>query len=130
MTVYLVLLHLVGAVILLLWAVRMVRTGIERSYEPALRRILKDGRGGWPRAAAIGGVVAALLQSSTAVAVLASGFAGTGVLTVASNVLLDTLVGTDAIVTAMSYLKRQAIPDPAHVQLLQDAEAKLQVFTS
>jgi hypothetical protein len=53
-----------------------------------------------------------------------------GVLTVASNVLLDTLVGTDAIVTAMSYLKRQAIPDPAHVQLLQDAEAKLQIFTS
>jgi hypothetical protein len=53
-----------------------------------------------------------------------------GILTVASNVLLDTLVGTDAIITAMSYLKRQAIPDPAHVQMLNDAEAKLAVFTS
>jgi hypothetical protein len=53
-----------------------------------------------------------------------------GVLTVTSNVLLDTLVGTDAIITAMSYLKRQAIPDPAHVQMLNDAEAKLAVFTS
>ena len=104
MTVYLVLLHLVGAVILLLWAVRMVRTGVERSYEPALRRILKDGKGGWPRAAAIGGVVAAVLQSSTAVAVLASGFAGTGVLTVATGIamLLGADVGSALVVQVLS----------------------------
>jgi hypothetical protein len=53
-----------------------------------------------------------------------------GILTVVSNVLLDTLVGTDAIITGMSYLRRQAMPDPAHVQLLQDAQAKLDVFTA
>jgi hypothetical protein len=53
-----------------------------------------------------------------------------GILTVVSNVLLDTLVGTDAIITGMSYLRRQAMPDPAHVQLLQDAQAKLDVFTT
>jgi hypothetical protein len=53
-----------------------------------------------------------------------------GILTVVSNVLLDTLIGTDAIITGMSYLRRQAMPDPAHVQLLQDAQAKLDVFTT
>ena len=53
-----------------------------------------------------------------------------GVITVVSNVLLDTLVGTDAIITGMAYLKRQAVPDPAHEQLLRDAEAKLAIFTS
>jgi hypothetical protein len=53
-----------------------------------------------------------------------------GILTVVSNVLLDTLIGTDAIITGMSYLRRQAMPDPAHVQLLQDAQAKLDVFTA
>jgi hypothetical protein len=54
----------------------------------------------------------------------------TGVVTVVSNVLLDTLVGTDAIITGMSFLRRQAMPDPAHVQRLQDAQAKLDVFTT
>jgi len=53
-----------------------------------------------------------------------------GIITVVSNVLLDTLVGTDAIITGMAYLKRQAVPDPAHEQLLRDAEAKLAIFTS
>src|SRR3569623_1511525 len=53
-----------------------------------------------------------------------------GVITVVSNVLLDTLVGTDAIITGMAYLRRNAVPDPAHEQLLRDAEAKLQIFTS
>jgi hypothetical protein len=54
----------------------------------------------------------------------------TGVLSFAANVLLDTLVGCDAIVSAMAYFRRQAVPDPAHEQLFKDAEAKLDVFTA
>jgi hypothetical protein len=50
------------------------------------------------------------------------------VLTVVSNVLLDTLVGTDAIVTAMAFFRRRDVPDPAHAELLKDAERKLDVF--
>ena len=50
------------------------------------------------------------------------------VLTIVSNVLLDTLVGTDAIVTAMAFFRRRDVPDPAHAQLLADAERKLDVF--
>lgn len=104
MNFYLVLLHLAGAVILLLWAVRMVRTGVERSYEPALRRALKESKGGWLRAAAIGGVVAAVLQSSTAVAALAAGFAGSGVLTVATGIamLLGADVGSALVVQILT----------------------------
>lgn len=104
MNFYLVLLHLVGAVILLLFAVRMVRTGVERAYAPVLRRLLREGRGGWPRAAAIGGAVAALLQSSTAVGVLAAGFAGTGALTLATGIamLLGADVGSAVAVQILS----------------------------
>jgi phosphate:Na+ symporter len=104
MNFYLVLLHLAGAVVLLLWAVRMVRTGVERSYEPALRRLLKESKGGWPRAAAIGGAVAAVLQSSTAVGVLAASFAGSGVLTVATGIamLLGADVGSALVVQVLS----------------------------
>jgi phosphate:Na+ symporter len=97
-------LHLAGAVILLLWAVRMVRTGVERSYEPALRRALKEGKGGWMRAAGIGGAVAAVLQSSTAVAVLAAGFAGSGVLAVSTGIamLLGADVGSALVVQILT----------------------------
>jgi phosphate:Na+ symporter len=104
MNFYLVLLHLAGAVVLLLWAVRMVRTGVERAYGPLLRRLLREGGGGWPRAAAIGSAVAALLQSSTAVSVLAAGFAGTGVLSVAAGIamLLGADVGSAIAVEVLS----------------------------
>ncbi len=52
----------------------------------------------------------------------------TGVLSFAGNVLLDTLIGTDAIVAAMSHFRRRGLPDPTHEQLLRDAENKLDVF--
>jgi hypothetical protein len=54
----------------------------------------------------------------------------TSVLSFAANVLLDTLVGADAIVSAMAYFRRKAVPDPTHEQLFRDAEAKLDVFTA
>jgi hypothetical protein len=54
----------------------------------------------------------------------------TGVLSIASNVLLDTLIGADAIIAAMAYLRRRDAPDPRHAQLTQDAETKLDVFTA
>jgi hypothetical protein len=52
----------------------------------------------------------------------------TGVLSFASNVLLDTLIGCDAIIAAMYYFRRRSVPDPAHEQRLRDAEVKLDVF--
>ncbi|HEY0190234.1 MAG TPA: hypothetical protein VGC42_03880 [Kofleriaceae bacterium] len=52
----------------------------------------------------------------------------TGILTVVSNVLLDTLVGTDAIVSAMAYFRNRGVHDEARQQLLRDADTKLDVF--
>jgi hypothetical protein len=52
------------------------------------------------------------------------------VLGVVSNVLLDTLIGTDAIVSAMGYFRRRDVPDPNHAMLLAEAERKLDVFTA
>jgi hypothetical protein len=52
----------------------------------------------------------------------------TGVLAVVSNVLLDTLIGTDAIVSAMSYFRRRGEVDPVRERLLREAETKIDVF--
>lgn len=93
MNAYLLLLHLAGAVTLLLWAVRMVRTGVERSQEPALRRALRESKTGRLRAVGIGAGVAVLLQSSTAVAILAAGFAGSGTITLVTG--LSLMLGAD-----------------------------------
>lgn len=89
----LVLLHLSGATMLLLWAVRMVRTGVERAFESSLREALRGTRNSKIKAAAAGAALAVVLQSSTAVAVLASGFAASGVLVVSTG--LATLLGAD-----------------------------------
>jgi hypothetical protein len=52
----------------------------------------------------------------------------TGVLAFVSNVLLDTLIGTDAIVSAMAYFKRRGEINAAQARMLDEAEAKLDVF--
>jgi hypothetical protein len=52
----------------------------------------------------------------------------TSVLAFVSNVLLDTLIGTDAIVAAMYFFRRRGQADPVREQLMRDAEAKLDVF--
>lgn len=52
----------------------------------------------------------------------------TGVLALVSNVLLDTLIGTDAIVSAMAYFRQRGQVDPVREKLLEEAEAKLDSF--
>ncbi|ODT84024.1 MAG: hypothetical protein ABS76_00495 [Pelagibacterium sp. SCN 64-44] len=93
MNIYLVLLHIAGAVTLLLWATRMVRTGMERSQKAVLQRLLGQGGRGTLRMAGLGAGVALLLQSSTAVALLAAGFAASGKLSLSLG--LATLLGAD-----------------------------------
>jgi hypothetical protein len=52
----------------------------------------------------------------------------TGVLSFVGNVLVLTLIGTDAIVASMAMFRRKAEPDPVREQLLEDAEKKLTEF--
>ena len=90
---FIVLLNLAAAVMLLLWAVRMVRTGMERAYGSALRDALRHVRRGLPGAAGAGMMLAILLQSATAVGILAAGFAASGMLGGAAG--LAALLGAD-----------------------------------
>lgn len=100
-----ILLHLAGAVMLLLWAVHMVRKGVEQACGPALRDALRQARGARIRSAGVGTVLAVLLQSSTAVAILAAGFAASGMVSVSAGlaILLGADLGSALVVQVLSF---------------------------
>ncbi|MGV6806071.1 MAG: Na/Pi cotransporter family protein [Ruegeria sp.] len=72
--------HLAAGVALLLWSVRLIRTGVERAFLPELKRGLKVLSEQKLSAALGGGFAAMLMQSSTAVALIGAGFAVSGML--------------------------------------------------
>jgi phosphate:Na+ symporter len=74
-----VLLHLAGAVALMLFATRMVRTGVERAYGDVLRHRLRATMRNPLMAVLAGTALAIALQSSTAVTLLVGSFAGAGI---------------------------------------------------
>jgi phosphate:Na+ symporter len=75
-----VLLDLGGAVALLLWATYMVRTGVERAFGAVLRDHLGRALRNRVSGAAAGMLLAVMLQSSTAVVLIVTGFASAGYL--------------------------------------------------
>ena len=72
------ILNMAGAAALLIWAVRLVRTGFERAFGGQLRLWLRRSTSNRFSAAASGAGAAVLLQSSTAVAMLMAGFVSAG----------------------------------------------------
>ena len=106
------LLSTAGAAALLIWAVRLVRTGVERGFAAPLRIWLRHSAKNWLLAAATGMGAAVFLQSSTAVAVVVSNFVAKGGL--AAAVGLAILLGADvgsALVTQL-LMVRQAFLTP------------------
>lgn len=93
------LLNLTAAVVLLLYSTRMVRTGVERAFGAELRNVFMASRRSTVLNAMAGALTAALLQSSTAVALLVSGFAATGIMGVTGS--LAVMLGAD-LGTALS----------------------------
>ena len=63
-------LHIAGAAALLIWAVRLLRTGVERAYAVQLRSFLRRSNSSRLQAAASGIFAALCLQSATAVAAI------------------------------------------------------------
>ncbi|MEE8454778.1 MAG: Na/Pi cotransporter family protein [Limibaculum sp.] len=112
MTLTLIFLHLAGAVTLLLWAVRMVRTGVERAYGAALERALRRAKSNRIRAVGFGAAVAMLLQSATAVGILASGFAASGLAEfgTALTLVLGADLGSALVVQILSFDLSWLIP--------------------
>lgn len=88
-----ILVHLAGAVALLLFATRMVRTGVERASGPLLRRHLQRALSSPVSAALVGVFLAIAFQSATAVNLLLSSLAGSGV--VAGAAALAGALGAD-----------------------------------
>ena len=88
-----VFINLAGAVALLLWATRMVRTGIERAYGDVLREKLRLAISNRVTAAIAGFFFAIALQSATAVALIVAGFVASGYVTTAIGIA--TLLGAD-----------------------------------
>jgi phosphate:Na+ symporter len=100
-----VLLDLMGGVALLLWGLHMVQSGILRAFGPGLRRILAGAlRNRF--AAFVGGIgLTALLQSSTATALITSSFTAEGLVSLvpALAIMLGANVGTTLIVQVLSF---------------------------
>jgi phosphate:Na+ symporter len=105
MNASLVLLALAGHVVLLLWAMRMVQSGVERAFGSNLRRVLGQTLHNRLVALLAGAGVTMLLQSSTATAMMVTSFAARGAvgLIPALAVMLGANVGTALIVKALSF---------------------------
>jgi phosphate:Na+ symporter len=87
------LLNMAAAAALLIWAVRLVRTGFERALGGQLRIWLRRSTSNRLAAAATGAGAAILMQSSTAVAVLMAGFLSAGAIGSLSG--LSIVLGAD-----------------------------------
>ncbi|MCO6393094.1 Na/Pi cotransporter family protein [Aliihoeflea aestuarii] len=105
MTGSVVLLNLAGAVALLLWATRMVRTGVERAYGDVLRRKLRATLSN-PLAGVVAGTgLAIALQSATAVSLLVGSFVGSGIVGGAAGLVavLGADLGSAIVVKMLSF---------------------------
>ena len=89
----LLVLNLAAAAALLIWSVRIVRTGFERAFGGQLRLWLRRSTDNRIRATTTGTLSAIFLQSSTAVAILLAGFMSAG--SVGSTAGLAIILGAD-----------------------------------
>ncbi len=105
------LISLAGATMLLLFAVRMVRTGIERSFGAAFQRKMTAPRGAFANSA-LGLGMAMVLQSSAAVALLATGFVAGGYLhfPAALAIVLGGDLGSALVIQILSFRLDWLVP--------------------
>ncbi|MGF1593660.1 MAG: Na/Pi cotransporter family protein [Kiloniellaceae bacterium] len=100
-----ILVSIVGGVALLLWGVRMVRTGVTRSFGAELRRLLALSAKSRFTAFLSGLAVTGALQSGTATTLIITSFAAQGLVTgaVALAIILGADVGTTIVVQVLSF---------------------------
>ncbi|HEY3791603.1 MAG TPA: Na/Pi cotransporter family protein [Bradyrhizobium sp.] len=100
-----VLLDILGGVALLLWGLHMVHSGILRAFGPDLRLLLAKALKNRFAAFAAGIGLTALLQSSTATALITSSFTADGLVSLvpALAIMLGANVGTTLIVQILSF---------------------------
>ena len=96
------LLTLLGGVALLVWSVRMVRTGMTRAFGARLRTALARASSNRASAFAAGVGITTLLQSSTATALLLASFSSRGLISL--PMALATMLGADVGTTLVAQL--------------------------
>ena len=99
------LLNLLAAIALLVWGTHLVRTGILRVLGANLRAVLAHATGNRATAALAGVGVTALVQSSTATALIVAAFVGQGLITLpaALAVMLGADVGTSLMAVVFHF---------------------------
>jgi len=98
------LLNLLAAIALLVWGTQLVRTGIVRVFGASLRNILSKSVNNRLTAMASGVGVTALVQSSTATALIVASFVGQGLMSLQSAlaVMLGADIGTSLMALVFS----------------------------
>ena len=98
------LLNLLAAIALLVWGTQLVRTGVLRVFGANLRQFISRGVSNRLKAVFSGIGVTAIVQSSTATALIVSSFVGQGMvsLTAALAVMLGADVGTSVMAVVFS----------------------------
>ena len=99
-----ILIELLGAVALLLWGTRMVRTGVQRAFGAELRHLLRVSLTNRFAALLAGIGVTGVLQSSTATALVVASFAGRNLVETAPAfaVMLGADIGTTLVAQVLS----------------------------
>jgi phosphate:Na+ symporter len=112
MTATFTILELMGHVVLLLWGMRMVQSGVQRAFGSDLQRVL--GRALRNRFVAVlaGAGITLVLQSSTATAMMASSLAARGAVALIPGlaVMLGANFGTALIVKVLSFDVAKIVP--------------------
>ncbi|WP_455473802.1 Na/Pi cotransporter family protein [Bartonella sp. B30(2025)] len=108
----LVLLHLAGAISLLLWATRMVRTGVERAYGDRLKLKMRYIMSNPFFAVSFGLFTAMVLQSSTAVTLLVGSFVDSGFVSGLAGLLAvrGGELGSALVIKILSYNLTLVVP--------------------
>ena len=97
-----ILLNIVGGVALLIWGTRMVRTGIVRAHGAGLRRVLAASTRNRLLAFIVGMGATAVMQSSTATALMVVSFASRELIALAPALAL--MLGADVGTTLVAQL--------------------------
>lgn len=100
-----ILVQIVGSVALMLWGIRLIRTGILRAFGASLRHALAEVTGNRFMSFGVGALITVLVQSSTATAMIIASLAAKGMIAApaALAVMLGADVGTSIAAQILSF---------------------------
>lgn len=96
------MLQIIGSVALLLWGTRMVKNGFTRAYATSLREVIAKSTNNRFKAFLAGLGVTAVLQSSTATALIVTSFASKNMIGTAAG--LAVMIGADISTTLVAQI--------------------------